>query len=171
MKTLDTKPIDKIGIIYVAVDDKDANAFLINLQELIGHEVETELNFQQKQLETSNCFIESYPIASNHILRNYRIQYIVLSDLILKTKIKEISKLVYSLKQIKSESVFDASEISIEQLINILRNRSKKTCPTCMWYLDGMGICCCKGSKYKGSSRFLYENCELWETCKNGDMW
>lgn len=157
------KRITKTGIIYVAVDHKDANEFLKKTQEIIGNKTEATINLRQKTLETPDFFIEAKTLINDGIIRNYRAKYIVLSNRTFETSINEICKWDSSLKQIKANLLFNVRQISMEQLSNILRAISEKHCSICKWYSAFERTCCNTDSEYKDNFRCLNDSCKLWE--------
>lgn len=154
---------NKTGIIYVAVDYKDANEFLKRAQEAIGNETETKIDSRFKTLVSPEFFIEAISIMDCNVIRNYRAKYIALSERSFEVNFKELHKFFHLFERIKLNLIFGAKEISMEQFMEILRNGSKKYCATCRWYSPNDSICCNGDSAYVADFRCLDDSCELWE--------
>lgn len=113
----------KQEIIYIAVDHKDADYFLIKLFNKI-HNKTSIVRFSRKTfiLETETCTVGVFIINSPHRVKTLRgaASYFLQSDKPFETQISRIDKLYDSLHCRELWLEIDAKEITKEQFTKIL---------------------------------------------------
>ena len=104
--------MSKISALYLAVDYKDADYFLIKLFNKIHNETSI-VRFNRKTfiLETETCTVEIFIINSPHFLQ---------SDKPFEMRVSRINKLYNSLQYKNLWLGINAKEITEEQLIKLL---------------------------------------------------
>ena len=115
--------MSKISVLYVAVDYKDADYFLIKLFNKIHNETSI-VRFNRKTfiLETETCTVGIFIINSPHRTKTLRdaASYFLQSDKPFEARISRIDELYNSLHCRELWLEVDAKEITKEQFAKIL---------------------------------------------------
>lgn len=113
----------KQEIIYIAVDYKDADYFLIKLFNKI-HNKTSIVRFNRKTfiLETETCTVGTFIINSPHRTKTLRgaASYFLQSDKPFEMRVSRINKLYNSLQYKNLWLGINAKEITEEQIIKLL---------------------------------------------------
>lgn len=115
--------MSKISVLYLAVDYKDADYFLIKLFNKI-HNKTSIVQFNRKTfiLETETCTVGIFIINSPHRTKTLRCaaSYFLQSDKPFEMRISRINKLYNSLQYKDLWLGTNAKEITEEQIIKLL---------------------------------------------------
>lgn len=115
--------MSKISALYLAVDYKDADYFLIKLFNKIHNETSI-VRFNRKTfiLETETCTVEIFIINSPHRTKTLRgaASYFLQSDKPFEMRVSRINKLYNSFQYKNLWLRINAKEITEEQLIKLL---------------------------------------------------
>lgn len=115
--------MSKISVLYVAVDYKDADYFLIKLFNKIHNETPiVQFNRKTFILETETCTVGIFIINSPHRTKTLRgvASYFLQSDKPFEMRISRINELYNSLQYKNLWIGINAKEITEEQIIKLL---------------------------------------------------
>nr|DAZ51037.1 MAG TPA: hypothetical protein [Caudoviricetes sp.] len=115
--------MNKISVLYIAVNYKDADYFLTELFDKI-HNITSIIQFNKKTLilETETCIVGTFIINSPHRTKTLRsaASYFLQSDKPFEMRISRIDELYNSLHYGDLWLEINAKEITKEQFIKIL---------------------------------------------------
>lgn len=115
--------MNKISVLYIAVNHKDADYFLTELFDKI-HSKTSIVQFNRKTfiLETETCIVGAFIINSPHRTKTLRgaASYFLESDKQFEMKISRINELYNSMQYKKLWLGINAKEITEEQIIKLL---------------------------------------------------
>lgn len=112
----------KQEIIYIAVDNKDADCFLGELSKPgIITDTYLRVDCKKKMLETSNCQVTAVPLTDSHRFTPISpAKYCLYSDKPLTTQLALLENRYYELQAIKMHLATFSEGIDMERLIEIL---------------------------------------------------